>query len=599
VSRRAPVVASVFVVAMGYWLLVRRRPVAIAPVGEIEAPPASLEPLAAPAPPAAAAAPEPAEPEPEPEPEYTRPPNLPASDEQLAVALAARIGYPVDNDTVAAAIETIGVREVDARELYGDRDVFALAARISPRVAAAAAGEVSPERSRTMAALVVGSASRFAAYYTRGLFYALPMVLQVATIALLRVGVLVHVSDAQATVIMVGSILSFIATGGFVQSIGRLGSVYAGRSSYRLARTLTYRLLALGLLASLALGGLLVGFGSLVGLMPPADLANALVYDVLLSALWLTLAVLYMLQRRALVLVVVVFWLGTFVILLRATNIGVYEAQWIAAAYGALIAAALGAEELARLVRRMPAERGVEHAPPARELISGTAIYFCYGALYFGFVFLDRLVAWTKTTPHGYWIFFQRPYELGLDWALLTLLLAIALVDYTVTEFSGRLAPTQERFDGASIAEHNRSFQRFYARQLGLLTALVIFSAIAVYAGGIGIRDGISSSVVTGFFGDSTTYKVFMWAALGYGLLVWGLLNVTFFFYLSRPRYAVRPLLLGAGTAIVVGLLFSRLGGYWESVVGLAVGAFVFAAATTRYMIRMLDRFDFYYYSAY
>ena len=516
----------------------------------------------------------------------------------LAVEVAERIGYPVSDDAVAAAIETLGVRDVDVRERFLEPDVFALARRIRPAVEAAAP-IVAPAPRRGMASLVFGSASRFAAYYSRGLFYALPMIIQVATVAFLRLDVIVRLSDAQATEIMLGSILSFVATGGFVQSIGRLGSVYVGRGSYRLARELAYRIVIVGMAAAAGAGVLLFVLGAALHVLPAGRLGVAVVYDLVLSILWLTLALLYMLQRRMLVLVSVVVWVGTLALFLEVVHLGIYASEWLSAGIAALVAADAGGTVLHRLVRSLPAEQGVETMPPLRALVGEVRPYFWYGVLYFAFVFLDRVVAWTKAPPPHYRIFFHRGYELGVDWALVTLLLSIALIDYTITAFSQRLVPTQKQFDSGRIRSHNLSFQRFYARQLGLLTGVAAVSSVGVYAIGIALRDHSHNITVEDFFGETTTYHVFLWAALGYGLLVWGLLNVTFFFYLSRPGFAVRPLLFAVLTGLVVALAVSRTGVYWQSIVGLAAGAFVFAAATTRNAIRLFGDFDFFAYSAY
>ncbi|MHB8469688.1 MAG: hypothetical protein ACYDCH_08035 [Gaiellaceae bacterium] len=524
--------------------------------------------------------------------------SAPGTVAELAAEVRQQIGYPVDADAVAATIETLGIREVDARERFGESDVFALAQRVRRVVEDTAA---PPRRSAAPGALqrVLGGAGRFASFYGRGIFFALPMIVQVLTITLLRLGVLVHLSDAQATVVMLGSILSFIATGGFVQAIGRLGSVYVGRESYRLARLLTYRILGLGLVASAAVGFVALALGAVFQLIPSGRLAIGVVYDLVLSTLWLFLAVLYMLQRRALVLACVMVWVGSFALLLLYTSIGVYASQWLSAGLGALLSALLGALSMRQLVRKAPPERGLEELPPIGKLLRETAPFFWYGILYFAFVFLDRIVGWTKAPPPHYAIFFHRAYELGLDWALLTLLLTVALLDYTINAFAQRLVPTQERFAADGIALHNQSFQRFYARQLALLFVLVVVSAVGIYLGGIRLRDATSATEVQDFFGASTTYRVYMWAALGYGLLVWGLLNVIFFFYLSRPAFAVRSLAPAIATGAIVGLAFSRGGSSWQSVIGLAAGGLVFAATSTAYAIRIFDDMAYYYYSAY
>ncbi|HET7566785.1 MAG TPA: hypothetical protein VFJ91_02255 [Gaiellaceae bacterium] len=523
----------------------------------------------------------------------------PATLDELAAEVVERIGRPIDLDAIAATIETLGVRETDARETFGAADVFDLARRVAPLADALAPEEERDAPPPPVVRAALGSA-RFLRLYGRGIFFALPMIVQVVTIALLRLGTRIHISDAQATAVMTGSILSFLVTGGFVQAIGRLGSVYVGRGNHVLARRLAYRILGLGMLAAAALGALVLALEQGVPLLPGHGTEVAAAYLVILSGLWLSLAVLYMLQQRVLVLVSVGVWVGTFAWLLEGPRAGVYQAQWGGAGAGSAFSGLAGLLVTWRLARRLPAERRQEPLPSARQLAVEVRPYFAYGVLYFAIVFLDRIVGWTKAAPHGYVLFFRGPYELGLDWALLTLLLTVALLDYTITAFADALGPTQRRFAARDLHLHNRAFQYFYLRQLVLLGVLAVLSAAGMYFGGLWLRDAAGSfQEVRDFFADSTTYHVFLWGALGYGLLVWGLLNAVFFFFVSRPAYALRPLAWALLAGVVAGAAASRTGPYWQSVVGLAAGGFVFAAGTTAYAIRLLDEIDFYYYASY
>lgn len=523
----------------------------------------------------------------------------PATVAALAAEVVERIGRPIDLDAVAATIETLGVRETDAREVFGADDVFELARRVAP-LADALAPEAEEDAPPPPVVRAARGGVRFLRLYGRGIFFALPMIVQVVTIALLRLGTRIHLSDAQATAVMTGSILSFLVTGGFVQAIGRLGSVYVGRGNHVLARRLAYRIAAVGMLAAGVLALLVIAVGRAVAVLPGRGTEVAAAYLVVLSALWLSLAVLYMLQQRLLVLVSVGVWVAAFAWLLEGPQIGVYQAQWGGAGVGILVSSVAGLLVTWRFARRLPVERRQEPLPSARQLAVEVRPYFAYGVLYFAFVFLDRVVGWSKASPHGYVLFFHGPYELGLDWALLTLLLTVALLDYTITAFADALGPTQRRFAARDLHLHNRAFQFFYLRQLVLLGLLAVGSAAAMYYGGLWLRDAAGNvSEVRDFFSDSTTYHVFLWGALGYSLLVWGLLNAVFFFFVSRPAYALRPLVWALVAGLAAGAAASRTGPYWQSVVGLAAGGLVFAAGTTGYAIRLLDEIDFYYYASY
>jgi hypothetical protein len=71
--------------------------------------------------------------------------------------------------------------------------------------------------------------------------------------------------------------------------------------------------------------------------------------------------------------------------------------------------------------------------------------YFSYGLLYFAYLLLDRVIGWTTgDIPLPILIWFRTPYELGLDWALLSLLLTVAVLEYTINEFSALITQEQK-----------------------------------------------------------------------------------------------------------------------------------------------------------
>ena len=78
-----------------------------------------------------------------------------------------------------------------------------------------------------------------------------------------------------------------------------------------------------------------------------------------------------------------------------------------------------------------------------------------------------------------------------------------------------------------------------------------------------------------------------------------GLMNSVFVFSLSRPMFVLQAITAAVVVNAVVGFVLSRTLAYWYSVVGLTVGALVFAAVSTRYAMRVFRNLDYYYYSAY
>ncbi len=605
---------------------------------------------------------------------------------------------------------------------------------------------------------------RFFKFYIRGISFAVPMAVQIVSVLVFGFGLWASLdfNEEAATTVAIGTILSFLVTGGFVQTIGRLGLYYNEQKSYLLTREVSYRLIRSSLLAVIFVGLGWYVLNLIVPLFPQRVILISLAYYFMLASLWIFLAILYTLQQR--VAIVIITIIGLFVIgfilnvaepgvysfvnswapwvvetaiywvpssvdfvawLLRSSIAflnffgfvdpyrgipwGIYAAHWIGLGVTTIVAFVWGHRRLFESVHWLNRQTTGPIATlklaqlPRLSIVSyAVGPYFTYGLLYFGFLFLDRIIGWsTAEEPLPLFIWFRTPYELGLDWALLSMLLTIAMLEYTVNEFGTIIVPEQERrkvihvkaveksandqangerneeiseekaadrltdrfwrrFDalqlyGAKllrrfgrkdrstvesnghgnknenetqtkrkplsldykrilahplnpdfqvvterqIKRHNDFFFRFYLRQLLFLTVIAIVSALVTYYGVLWFRRFDEVKAVRDFFASPVTFAVFYWSVVGYSLLVWGLLNNVFFFFLSRPTFTNRALTIALIANLLIGFILSRMVVYWYSVIGMTLGALLIAIITTVYALRLFRRLDYYYYSAY
>jgi hypothetical protein len=508
---------------------------------------------------------------------------------------------PVDTWAVAATLESRGLRDVDAVSRFGKRDIFDLADEIYARCRVDLR-EAAREREPPPRLAWHRQARKFLGFYVRGTFFAMPMAIQIISVLVLGYALWSYLkfSEAQATAVAVGTILSFVVTGGFVQAIGRLGLYYGEQNSHILAYQICYRLIKMGMIAVVIVGAVWWMSNMLSPNMAQETLAVSLVYYLLLSSLWLFMAVLYTLQMK--LAIIASTSIGLLVIggVLNATSLGVYVAHWGGLVLSNLIAFSLGYRVLKRRAGGVKGEMELAVLPRDSILVFSTGPYFAYGVCYFGYLFLDRLVGWsTADGPLPFAIWFRTPYELGLDWALLSLVLTIALLEYTINEFSAIIIPVQKRFSAFQRDEHNRYFQRFYRRQVIMLAGLSVFSGYITYVAVNSLRRFDDLKQARDFFASPLTFQVYWVGAFGYALLVWALMNGVFFFCLSRPWFVLKSIVPALAINLVVGFVASRMGAYWLSAVGLAAGSLVFGILSSRFMRRVLGRLDYYYYSAY
>jgi hypothetical protein len=173
--------------------------------------------------------------------------------------------------------------------------------------------------------------------------------------------------------------------------------------------------------------------------------------------------------------------------------------------------------------------------------------------------------------------------------------LTIAMLEYTIHEFSEMLIPVQQSTSGLRIPRNNQAFRSFYIGQsvlLGLVAILSIFFTHLVVSWLATINAGPL------FLNNAITMFVFYWGMIGYAFVAWGLFNALFLLSLSRPRYILRAIGLAFAVDVVVGFFLSRTVDYYYSVFGLLAGALVFGLLSTWYAWRVINSLDYYYYSS-
>jgi hypothetical protein len=520
--------------------------------------------------------------------------------DRLADLVLDELGSPVDSWAVAAALEIAGLRDFDASTRFGAWDLFDLAddiyarclARLESRPPALTPTKERPRRSTRLA--------RFARLYAAGAFFIVPLAIQLAS--LLAFGYSQWASDQftdrQASIVVVAVIAGFVVTAGFVQSLGYLGPLFLEPGEYARTRRLIVRTLVLGVLLTVGVAGICWIGNVATGAYPNKDFGIGVVYYVLIAFVSLANAALYMLRKFLAMVVSTGVGLGVVAAIVEETSWSIYAAHWTSLGVSIAVALAWVWATLWRRERRREGAPPPSNLPRAAYLAYLAAPYFAYGLLYFGLLFADRLVAWTAG-DHPLPVWFRAAYEVGLDWALVALVLGIALLEYTVNAFSRRIVRVQEGLDGSRIREHNRHFLRFYWIQLGVLALLAAAGIALLYEGAISLKGVHYLHDVRGYFSDSTTRGVFVAGAIGYALLAWGLLNALFLFSLSRPRLVIRAILPAVLASIAVGVPLSRVYEYWYGSAGLAAGGLVFALVSGWYVLRTLSRADYFYFSAY
>ena len=522
--------------------------------------------------------------------------------EPLMGVITDRIGIPLDEWAVAATLEATGMRDVDAREKHGYADIFGLARALYKVIMASPPeleeGESAGEKPETSGERT----RRFLKHLFEGSFFAMPMIGQIICILTTRYSLWASLdfSEMQATLIGLGTVGSFAITGGVIMTIGRQGTAYRGMKAYSLLEQVCKQLVGLGLLLATLVWICALLANLFVPFLGGWAFTTASLYYIALCSMWLALGLLYMLGKHSWSFGVT-FCGGLLVaVQVRIFGFGVEWSQLSSIFAASAVAFVIAARAIRKLRPDEDPKLAASPLPPPDVAAGILAPFAVYGLGYFTFLFLDRLLAWTapgRPLPMPVW--FHTPYELGMDWALISLLVPMAYLEHIIHEFGPRIMREQDRIAYDHIGVHRASMVQFGLRSLIITAVFSVVSVIVTYFGIRSLRAFDDVQEIRDFFASSITENVFWFAAVGYQLLTWALMVGLLFFTLARGNVVVKAMWRCLAVGLVVGFAASRLIGPEWAVLGFLSGTIVFAALMLRAGLGLGRSIDYYYYSAY
>ena len=511
-----------------------------------------------------------------------------------------RIGIPKDEWEIAAQLEVLGLRDADARSLYGKRDLFELARTIHAQFHAGAyAYFVEGEDPRPY----VHPAIAFARRYVSGLLFSAPMALQAATMLVWGYGIwgAIDLDLTKGSAIALAFIASYIVAGGFSQAIVRRGLFYIYQKEEVLARWSALRgwTIALRVMLALIVPALLLNL--LFDVLPWSMVLTAIAYYAALTILWLNWSLIYLVRKAHLFLTITAVALGAVLLAAKVFHAAPLVANAVGLAVADGLSFGVAVYSLNAMVRRRGAAQPV-NPPRLTVLVFSTSRFFVYGLLYNAYLFADRVIAWTTPVgredfpPYAFWLSVR--YELAMDLALVVVVVLSGVIEYATERFSDELIPREKRVrstDAASFLEEHIRIDRRRAIQLGAAAAVAVALA---YGASVALRL-LPNPRLQEALAAPTTLPVFLCAAAGYVFLMFALRNILLLLTLSRVDAAVRCVAIALAVNVSVGFVCSRAFHYAAAVAGVLSGSMVMAWLASRAAKRVLARLDYYYYAAY
>ena len=524
----------------------------------------------------------------------------PSTAHSLAQQVVDLIGTPKDEWEIAAQLEVMGLRDTDARSDYDARDLFDLARRIHSWYLD---GRLRVELERDDPPPRVPRATRFLKNYVTGLTFSLPMALQAVTMVVWGYGVwgAIAMDLRTGSAIALGFIASYVVTGGFMQSIVRRGLFYVYQQEEWLARWTALRAwsIALRIVLALVIPALLVN--ALFNVLPWSIVLTATGYYIALSILWLNWALIYLVRKTWLFLLTTAIALAVVLVAAKVFGATPIAANAIGLLVADVLSFALALHHLNALARS-GARKGAVNPPRLTVLVYSTSRFFLYGLLYNSFLFADRVIAWTSNTgredfpPYGFWL--NVRYELGMDLALVVVMLLSGIVEHATQRFSETLIPNEKRTRSVDTDRFTAAARQELRRRVLILAGAAVFAVLAAAGIAAALRELPSLPVYEALIAPKTT-RVFVLATIAYVIFMFALQNVLTLLTLSRVELVVRAVGIALAVNVAVGFLCSRAIDYSFAVLGLLAGAIVLAVLTARAMRDVLNGLDYHYYAAY
>ena len=482
---------------------------------------------------------------------------------------------PLDEFDLAVRLETDGVTDEVARSIYGFAGALAMAEACVQDLDIPSAPALETARGE----------SAWRAWLS-GTVFALPMLL--CALSMMTMGVSLWGGDLPAdlaSAVALATVASLVVSGGFVQAMSRRAMFYLGAANVPAAAAVARHWATAGTAAIFltAFAGLAANL--MFAWMPGVLALHTAAFFVALSLLWLSCGGLYLVSRTSWIAAATIVGIGVVAALHRGLGWSLHTSQLA----GVAAAVALSLTGVLRWFR----SRGVKRVPadfiaPARELYLA-APYFAYGALYYSFLFADRLIAWTaQTNAAALPLQFRGDYETALDLAMAAFVLQMGWVHASLAGFHHAVAQAQRLAAAGEYERFNTAMRSFYWWRLARIAAFGLASSGLVYF--LVSRFGLLPF--------ASMRPVLVIALVAYPIVVAGLWNTSLLFALGRPRPVLLAIAAGALTSLCAGYLLSRTGSYDAAVVGFLIGAFLFAALSCQAVLGAFGKLDAHYYAS-
>ncbi|MET2995301.1 hypothetical protein ABXT01_05090 [Flavobacterium columnare] len=399
--------------------------------------------------------------------------------EQLVFLVQKRVGKPMSVNVTQAIIESFGIREIDVQNDYGFSTIANLSQVVYGKILERYKDKIVVEKKdRVSINLTKEDLKYFFKDYLVGIFYVLPIFFQVFCVVFFGYSLWVY-SDfniLQSTSVVIGVITSLVLTGGVVTVISKQISFYWNHKNNKMVFQTTVYLMKTGFKLLFFVNAIFVLLSFLLEFFAFQMAILSGIYSIFIGSMLLMIAPLYVFKERIIIPVVIILGSAFSLALKVFTPLYIYFTHWIGLGFVVLIL-------WVYLIRFFKKNNAFDPSYTTKDvknefIIYNNYMYFFYGMLFFLYVFLDRIIAWSVHEKERflYFIFFEKDYEIGMDIALLMYLLVAGVFEFGIVRFAKLLDRLQSEVTLDSIQNYGKGFVESY---LGNFLLLLLTSCFA------------------------------------------------------------------------------------------------------------------------
>ncbi len=520
----------------------------------------------------------------------------------LSEQIVEKVGRPINVHVTQSIIESFGIREIDVYDDYGLSSIQELSEKLHGDIIKVLDKKINPNSVDTEIVDVNESffsrIKKFIEYYTVGMFYLFPVFFQVLSVILFGYSIWTYSSfnELQSTAVVIGIISGFIFSGGIVAVMSKQVSFYWNYKNHFMVFQSTVFLIKKGIVILFTINSILFIFSFILDIFPVEMMTLSVLYSILIGSLLLFMAPLYVTKQRWFISVSILIGSTVSLILKFLCSLNTYLTHWIGISVVIILLFLylILYFKKKKIYLKMYDKKEI-HKPA---FFYHNYIYFIYGTLFYLFIFLDRIIAWSdsKENQISYLILFDKDYEIGMDIALLSYFLITGVLEYSISSFTKTLDKGQKFTENNRIKFYSNIFIKNYWRNVVLIILITAFASVIQY---FLIYSPYGYKLQ---FNENLTYRnieVCVLGTLGYFFLSWSILNVLFFFTLGKPKWPLIGITVACFVNIFIGLICSRLFSYHYGVLGFLIGSFIFMIITTKGVLSFFKKIDYHYYASY